>query len=303
MTAILGGFLWFVLGMGHFSFLIVLGSAFFFAGCIFLLQQKRRNKHTPFSYMDCYAEQSGLKEVSPVIKCTIALIGIFCAVGGNSLLVSVVIFFLMMGYTIGLGKVNIFVYFGFLLVPVTFLGLSSFALLFDFSRVRMGVFSIPFFDRYLVMTEVAQTETSLLMAKALAAVSSLYGLSLSTPLYEIMGVLKKAKVPTVVMELMYLMIRYLYVLTQILEEMKQAAKSRMGMVGWKNTYRTVGYLMTHLLLVSFRRASDSFDAMESRCYMGKIDFLEQERKATAKQWFMVFCYGMVLIGFIAVKRR
>ena len=303
MTVILGAILWIVLGMGHLSFPILLESAFLFAGFLFFIRKQKRGGHTAFSYMDWYAEQSGLKGLSPVLKCMIALIGIFCAVAGNTFLVSVVIFLLMMGYTIVLGKVKFFVYFGFLLVPATFLGLSSFALLFDFSWESVGIFSTPFFGGYLVMTQKAQTETSLLLMRSLAAIASLYGLSLSTPLYEIMGVTKQVKVPKVVMELMYLMIRYLYVLSQTVEEMKQAAKSRMGMVGWKNTYRTTGYLMTHLLLVSFRRASDSFDAMESRCYTGEIAFLEEQRNATITQIALVACYGIILIGLTMFKGR
>ena len=81
------------------------------------------------------------------------------------------------------------------------------------------------------MTKAAQVRTMLVMARALGAVSALYLLSLSTPMPEIIGVLRKMRCPDVVTELMYLIYRYIFLLFHMHDAMKNSAMSRLGYLG------------------------------------------------------------------------
>lgn len=55
--------------------------------------------------------------------------------------------------------------------------------------------------------------------------------------------------------------------------------------------------MTQLLLVSFRRASFLYDAMEARCYNGSISFLPAEHKTSAGT--AAFC-AIYLLATLAI---
>ena len=134
------------------------------------------------------------------------------------------------------------------------------------------------------------------MARALGAVSCLYFLSLSTTMPEILSVLRRAHVPSVMTELAVLIYRYLFVLLSVYQSMKDAAASRLGYSGFARSIRTTGSVYGNLLATSFRRSGACFDAMESRCYDGEIRFLEREKPVTLPAALL---FGGLLAGTVA----
>ncbi|MEG2406820.1 MAG: CbiQ family ECF transporter T component, partial [Clostridiales bacterium] len=63
---------------------------------------------------------------------------------------------------------------------------------------------------------------------------------------------------------------------------------------------SIGSLMAVLLIRSFQKSSRLFDAMESRCYTGKITVLEEEYITDKKEiWFMVlFDIALVMVSVV-----
>ncbi len=97
---------------------------------------------------------------------------------------------------------------------------------------------------------------------------------------ELIGVLRRARCPDVLIGLMYLIYRYIFVLLSMYHTMRSAAKSRLGYVDYRTSIRTTGNLYSNLLARSYRHANRNFDAMESRCFDTEIRFLESEKKVT-----------------------
>lgn len=204
--------------------------------------------------------------------------------------------------TIQKGKIGWREYYHFLSIPLSFILLSGIVLLVDVSRQGLGWVDLPVSGLYLSITRESLRDTIEVSGKALTGITCLYMISLTTPLYEIMGVLRRLHVPQIMIELMYLIYRFIFVLLDFYHNMKIAAKSRMGYSNILRAYHSFFCICSNLLAVAFQNASKSFDAMESRCYDGELIFLETEKKITGTQMMMAFLYLALAAGILVLER-
>ena len=186
--------------------------------------------------------------------------------------------------TVAVGGIRMREYIALLKLPAVFLLLSGLTLLWDFSGQypQEAAFAVPLFGGWLFVTAAAQTMAAVVLSRALGAVTCLYFLSLSTPLPELLNVGRRVHTPAIVIELAILIYRYIFILLSTFHDMKDSAASRLGYRGLKRSLYTTGLVYGGLLANSFRRAEICFDAMESRCYTGRIAFLTEKKKLTAK---------------------
>jgi len=236
-----------------------------------------RHSHEGILPADQLARRSRLQCVSPGLKFWTVLALICLCLCGRSVWCGTALTILAAVLITAVGGVHLHDYLHLLAVPLIFLLLSLLALLWQFGPEAAGVMSFPAFGGFFSVTAAAQLRTELLAARVLGAVSCLYLLSLSTTVSQIIGVLRRARCPDIVAELMYLIYRYIFVLLEMHRTMKDAAGSRMGYRNWRTGLRTTGKIYANLLARSYRQASKNFDAMESRCYEGQICFLESRR--------------------------
>ena len=111
----------------------------------------------------------------------------------------------------------------------------------------------------------------LVFARALAAVSVLNLLVLVTPMETIMDSLRWFKVPSVILDTMMLMYRYIAIISEENARMHKAQESRLGYsksVGIFRKLANYGTLAGMLLTRAFDRALKVGDAMISRGYTG-----------------------------------
>lgn len=181
--------------------------------------------------------------------------------------------------------------------PLLFLSVSGLTLLWEFSDTASGVLSLPFFHGYLVVTAAAQATAALVLSRALGGAACLCCFALTTPMHETIDLLKRFHVPSVMIELMYCIYRYLCLLLELHRHMKNAAQSRLGYDGLVRGLHTTGALYACLLARSLQRAGDSFRAMESRCWEGEVRFLTERTRPSVRQWaclvlLLLACAGL-----------
>jgi cobalt/nickel transport system permease protein len=181
------------------------------------------------------------------------------------------------------GGLRIHQYARLLVLPVSFLLLGGMALLWEVSAQPMGILSLPVGGAWLCVTPQGQARTVLVICRALGAVSCLCLLSVTTPMPEIIGVLRRARCPALVVDLMYLVYRYIFILLSLYHDMRDAAKSRLGFRDLRTSLRAGGKIYANVLARSYQWAGKNFDAMESRCYDAGIRFLERPGAVTWPQ--------------------
>lgn len=262
-----------------------------------------RHKHGGgILHIDVLAQRSRLLGVNPALKTWGSLALLAICVASDHPAVGLVLLALCAVLTVAVGGVSLGDYLSILALPAAFLLLSTLAILFSFGPAPIGVLSFPLLGGYFSVTPTAQLRAAMVLCKALGAVSCLYLLSLSTPLAELIAVLRRAHVPAVVVELMYLIYRYLFILLEMHRSMHDAAESRLGYAGATASLRTTGAVYAGLLARSFRRAGVCFDAMESRCYDGEIRFLASAKPVTALHASAAGCL-VVFVSALAILER
>ncbi len=247
--------------------------------------------------IDEYAYRSRLKKWNASYKVVFAMTALITSAALNSIHISLMTVVFMGALSCIFGKIRLGDYFRLLLIPVGFILLSGVAILVQFGSGAGSFVSIPIFSTHLYTTKDS-IETSLLLgSKALGAVSCLYMLTLSTPMGEILTVLRKVHVPQIVLELMHFIYRYIFILYEINHAQKDAVKARLGYCDRKTAISTFGKEMANLLLLSMRRADLYYDALESRGYEGNCLFYEEKRKLTSVQlmWGAVYIVLLFLI--------
>lgn len=188
-------------------------------------------------------------------------------------------------------------------IPLLFVWLSQLAILYQFSPNPLGFWDVKVGGIYISVTPLTQQMGLTLLSKAICGLACLYFISLTTPLTQWIRVLKKAKMPAVMVELMYFIYRYIYILLDLQYQMHMAADARLGFQGLKSQIRTACGIASHLLVLAFRRAGASFDAMEARGYDGQLEFLEPEEKPLAiRHWLFVLGYGALLVWVIYIEK-
>ena len=239
-----------------------------------------RHHHGGVLVIDVYARRSRYFGWSPALKTAGCALLLCLCVASPTPRVPMALALVLAALTVRGGTIPFHDYLALLSLPASFLLASGLALLWDYAPAADGAVAIPFWNGWLVVTAAAQVRARLVMARALGAMSCLYFLSLSTTMPEILSVLRRAHVPSVMTELAVLIYRYLFVLLSAYETMQDAAASRLGYSTFARSIRTTGAVYGNLLAASFRRAGACFDAMESRCYDGEIRFLEREKPVT-----------------------
>lgn len=254
--------------------------------------------------MDYYASISGLRKYNDGLKFFIAMASLLFCIGADSILFSIFIFAVTSSIIIFIGKIPYKVYFSALKIPFFFLFLSSAAILINVGYAYHGsaLFELKVFSYTLYITEISLIKSITLFFRAMGAVCCLYLLTFSTPSYEVTHILSKFHVPKLFTELMILIYRFIFVLTDTKNNMLLSSKVRLGNNGYKASWNSFGWIAANLLAISLRKSNMIYDAMESRCYTGSIYFYEERTKASPLHTALGFFYVLLLIAlFLTIK--
>gem|GEM_PF-99483 len=253
----------------------------------------RRHKHSQFISNDVLAQVSRLRGVNPTLKCWTLLALIVICVASRNHFTGLFLLIAMFVLAVFVGGASVHHYLNVMVLPVSFLLVGGLALLFEVSGGPVGVLNINLFGFWLSVSGEAQSQTALVVSRAFGAVSCLCVLSMTTPMPDIIGVLRRARCPALLVDLMYLIYRYIFILLSLHHEMLNAAISRLGFRDFRAGLRATGKIYANLLARSYQFAGKNFDAMESRCYDSGICFLEHRNRIT----FAHGCFSVLLLCF------
>ena len=243
--------------------------------------------------IDKLAYSSKLRYKSPMLKMIFAVGTLLICVASHLLAVSAIILLSMAALTIVFSRVSMSHYVRLMSIPLGFLILSTISIALNISDTPLDFFSIAIGGKYLVASSTSLLEGIRLVMVALASVSCLYFLTLTTPMIDILAVLRNLHCPKIIVELMMLIYRYIFVVLDMASAIKTSQNCRLGNKDFMTELRSVGQMLTVLLIRSMNRSSYLFDAMESRCYNGEILVLEEYCPAKTGETFLV-------IGFLSM---
>ena len=246
--------------------------------------------------IDKLAYTSKLKNVNPMEKFIFAIVTIIMCITLNNIAASIMILLLMSFITVFKGKLPLKNYIQLMSLPLVFLIMGIITIAINVVSTSKGlIFSFSIFDIKLGCTWDSISIAAKLFLKSLACVSCLYFLTLTTPIFEVLSVLRKLKVPKLFVELMGLIYRFIFVLLETVNMIYISQNSRLGYSTYRTGFNSLGKLVTSLFISSYKRSQDVYTAMESRGYDGEINLLENHYALSYKNIVLIIVVEVVLI--------
>ena len=243
----------------------------------------------------CYT--SKLRYTNPMIKFLFAITTLILCVATHSSAIACIVLIVTAFLTIQKGGISPSHYIRLMKLPLIFLILSTIAIVFNISPTPLSAIAIPFFRKYITFSKASLLSAIQLILTALSSVSCLYFLSLSTPITDILYVLKRLHCPELLIELMLLIYRFIFVLLDLSNSLYTSQQSRLGTIDFKTSCKSAGTLMSTLLVRAFKKSSFLYDAMESRCYDGSIHVLQETYPVNKLHILYFIVFELALICF------
>lgn len=246
--------------------------------------------------IDKLAYSSAIRHKSPFLKSAFAVSALLICVGFAAFLPSLIILLLMMFLTLTLSKTDGRHYKNLMLAPFVFLLMGTIVLLFDVAKEPMGILSIRAGSIYIVVLLERIIYVLRLILVSISAVSCLYFLILTTPMMDLFLVLRKLHCPNLIIELMMMTYRYIFVLFEMAIAISTAQSCRLSNINAKAAIKAFGGMLSTVLFRALQKANFLFDAMESRCYDGKLRVLEEYTKASVTEKIAAVALLLVLLS-------
>lgn len=134
-----------------------------------------------------------------------------------------------------------------------------------------------------------------LVSRSAAALAALLFLVMTTPLIDLIALLRRLKMPEVLLELMVVCYRMLFVFSEALHDTLTAQSARLGYATPRLALRSLGQLTAGLTLQIWSRAHDLHIAALARNADGPLRFLEPSFAHAQRDLAMAATGGLGLI--------
>lgn len=249
--------------------------------------------------IDRLSYQSRLRYVNTGEKFAFSVITLCLCVAGRSILLSLYIFFTVSLLTVLKGGVPLSRYLSLLAVPLAFLVMNAAVLGLSIRREPLELFSFSLGGWCLTAGRDTVFYALRVFLTAMAGVSCLYFLSLSTPMTDLVVYLRRLGLPGLIAELMLLIYRFIFVLLECAHAIAVSQDARLGNRDFKTSLLSFSALVSSLFVRAVNRSGILYDAMESRCYDGVLDVLSEENPPRRSEilWIALFELSIFLLLF------
>lgn len=199
---------------------------------------------------------SALRGLSAIFKVFISVLTILAAVILKCAVLNGYIIIMAFTAAVVIGKTPVRSYFRLIAAPLLFIAIAAAAVCINFDNGKIFISSASMI--LMINSAIA----------ALAAVSSCYFLMLTTPLEDILALLERAGTAKVIIEIMFLMYRYIFILYNTARCMSISAKCRMKGRSFIVRLDALGGIVSSIFISSLKKAEHLQMSMDSRLFSG-----------------------------------
>lgn len=226
---------------------------------------------------DRYAYCSALRRMDPLGKGLVSLLSAVVCLCCGTAAVGLLTLLLMGGLTILWGGQKVQTFGRFMKIPLAFLAVGSLTIVVGAYPPGTALLAgIPVGDMLWGVDRSALGMAASLFCRALGVVASMYFLALTTPVVDLTQGLRRLHVPPLLVELMELIYRFIFTLTDGADRIRVAQKSRLGYGSARRTIDDVGTLASMVFLRAWRQGDRVYAALESRGYTGTLATLDRD---------------------------
>ncbi len=234
------------------------------------------------------------RRVSPVAKGLFSLCGMIAAFAAGSPHAALLAACLISAATVFGAGVAVTNYLRVAIPPLIFLTASTLSLLvsLDFGSSLTGV--------SLHLAKTGLPHITLACSRSLACLSALLFLALTTPLSDCISLLRRCKVPETLLDMMTLCYRTLFVLSEAVHDTMTAQSARLGYTTVTGSMRSLGGLVSNLIVQVWQRSLALHNAAEARGNDGALRFLENSYANTQLSICVAIVSGCLMIALTII---
>lgn len=206
------------------------------------------------------------RPVSPAAKGTFALGGIVAAFAAGTPFAAAVVAGMLAGATLAGAGIRLADYLRVAAPALLFLAASSLSLVFSLNA-DAGALSVT-------VAPAGLHRVAEVCAHSLGGLAALLFLVLTTPLIDIIGLLRRLRTPEVLLDIMVLCYRTLFVFSECVRDMRTAQSARLGYATPRLALRSLGELVANLTLLVWQRSQALHLAALARNNDGPLRFIE-----------------------------
>ena len=244
--------------------------------------------------IDRFAYTNKIAKANPASKGIITLVTIALCLVLNRPLVGVLAVVWMFGLTVWLAGIPSKVFRRVLLAEASFLMLTSIGVAVSVATRDHGVgWQLPVGRFWLVITPDSLQQMVLLVTRALGGAAALNFLSFTTPLVDLVGLLRRMRLPEALIDVMVIMYRFIFVLLETLNKMLTSQSSRLGYsAGYWRGMQAASSAGVRLFFNAMRRSQKLETALDSRGFDGVLRVLTPRYESLP--YFASILIGLVI---------
>ena len=141
----------------------------------------------------------------------------------------------------------------------------------------------------------------LIASKVIGGTAAVLVVSMTTPMDGLLATAAWLRVPPILVEIAALTYRYLFLLAEEAERIREAQKTRLGHSGWWRSLKSYSTLGGMVIVNSYDRAERVYQAMLLRGYRGSVPTPEGERRFSPADVKAMAIVGFGLAAALAVS--
>lgn len=258
--------------------------------------------------IDSLSYMNALRPLSPMWKCGFAVMMLLLSYLTHPA-VQVAIACWMTIWTVGYARIPVKYYAALIGAACLFFAASVPALIVELHPVR-GELTFPHEVAAFTLLnwKVTVTSTGLLLAaklflRILASLTCVSFILFSTPFSELLQVLKKVRVPALVLEIMQIMYRFLFILFETVQDMYLAQQARGGQTGFKNRLKDTATLIMQMFMKTMQQYRSLSNGLMSRGFTDDIPLAPYQGSPVPLRYKLESWVGFMLLLLLEIWLR
>jgi cobalt/nickel transport system permease protein len=253
--------------------------------------------------IDRYAYASYLRDMHPADKLSLAVMTMLLVLLVDSPGISGLVIIIMSLIVILGAGIKYRHYLQMMMIPMAFLLVSCATIAFDISlHQNQYSHSMVWGKIWIGFSYNSLVEAFNLLLRSLAATACLYFLALTTPMDQIIFVLRKMKMPDVVIDLMLLTYNSIFIFWQTAQHIYTAQLSRRGYGNFAGTMRALAGLGSNLIIKCIKNTDQAYQSLLSRGFTGQLTVLEDDNTFRKTNLYPIFIFESALLGIYLLGR-
>lgn len=221
--------------------------------------------------IDKYAYTNSLSEKNPYIKTIFSILFLIISLIIENPVYQIAIITAMSITILSTSKMGISEYLKLLSIPLIFMIMSILAIIISISTEKTDMLTyFTIGSTYIGISKFGLSSALKILARSISCLTCVYFLILTTPFNQLIQVFKKLRIPDNVIEIAMLIYRFIFIFLEEVHEIYKSQEMKMGYMGMKNSYNSLGLLVNMLYKRMMKRYEDMSIALDMKLFDGKF---------------------------------